>query len=162
MTDEPWWHNNDEVPPDPVGSAAEEAGRLFTAVRDRLMSDPTALRAGARLLDTFATLQGHTGSLPGESSECAYCPFCQAMARAKSLSPEHVERLTAAAVEFADTVRTIVGTPDQPDDDRVRHVPLDEDFEDWPEPGEAGAAVDESVDVRAESDEEQETDAPNQ
>ena len=44
----------------------------------------------------------------------------------------------------------------------VRHVPLDEDFEDWPEPGEAGAAVDAPVDVRAESDQEQETDAPNQ
>jgi len=152
MTDEPWWHNEEEVPPDPVGSAAEEAGRLFTAVRDRLMSDPTALKAGARLLDTFATLQSHSGSLPGESSECAYCPFCQAMARAKSLSPEHVERLTAAAMEFADTVRTIVGTPDQPGDDRVRHVPLDEDFEDWPEPGEPSAAAADAAEDVSDSD----------
>ena len=158
MSDEPWWHDEQGRPEDSVGSAAQEASRLFMAVRDRLMSDPKALKAGARLLDTFATLQSHSGALPGESSECAYCPFCQAMARAKSLSPEHVERLTAAAMEFAETVRTIVGTPDEASEDRVRHVPLDEDFEDWPEPDEP--VVD--VDVTPESAKAQETEPPSQ
>lgn len=152
MTEQPWWHQdaNEEQqgPQDAVGSAAEEAARLFSAVRDRFLSDPAAMRAGARLLDTFASLQRSSGgALPGESSECAYCPVCQAMARAKSINPESMERLTAAAVEFADNVRNIVGLPDEKDaEDRVRHVPLDEDFEDWPEPTPASesAKADES------------------
>ncbi|MAT61633.1 MAG: hypothetical protein CMH41_08345 [Micrococcales bacterium] len=146
MSEQPWWHQNsgeDQQPlQDGVGSAAEEAARLFSAMRDRFLSDPATMRAGAKLLETFSTLQRSSGGvIPGEPSECAYCPVCQAMARAKSLNPESMERLTAAAVEFADNVRNIVGLPEEEDDDRVRHVPLDEDFEDWPEPTQATESV---------------------
>ncbi len=138
MTDQPWWHSAGEPPPENLGSAAEEAARLFTAMRDRFLADPAALRAGARLMDSFASVRGVTNPVPpGDAPECAYCPVCQAIARAKSLNPETVERLTGAAMEFAETVRHIVGSPGAADDDRVRHVPLDDDFEGWPEPQDA-------------------------
>lgn len=147
MTDEPWWHDDDGRPgahTEGVGSAAEEAARLFTAMRDRLLSDPKAVRAGFKIMETMSSLAsatlsspGATPVAPGGAPECAYCPVCQAMRRAQAVSPEAVERLTGAALEFAETVRTIVGQgsgPAGPGDEFVRHVPLDEDFEGWPEP----------------------------
>jgi len=139
MTDQPWWHE-DEVPPNPrtgegTGSAAEEASRLFMAMRDRLLSDPATIRAGLKIMESFSHLNGATGgATPGNAPECAYCPFCVAIRRAQGISPEAVERLTGAAMEFAETVRQVVGQPDETDPDGVRHVPLDEDFEGWPEP----------------------------
>jgi hypothetical protein len=142
MTDQPpWWHSPDEPGPESVGSAAEEAARLFTALRDRLLSDPATLRAGMKMVETFSALRGTAasaaaGGVPGSAPECAFCPFCQAVARAKTFSPDTVEQLTAAAMEFADSVRKIM-TPPAEDADDVRHVPLDDDFEDWPEPQEA-------------------------
>lgn len=133
MTEQPWWHAQDQPPPSHP-SAAEEASRLFMAVRDRIMTDPTALRAGARLLETFSNVTGSANPVePGQAEECAYCPFCQAMARAKAMSPETVERLTGATLEFAEAVRQIVLHPeDQHHADHVRHVPLDDDLEEDP------------------------------
>lgn len=153
MNEEPWWHSQNEPPPGMNGSAAEEAARLFMAMRDRFLADPTALRAGAKLLETLSVLRGATNPVPpGDAPECAYCPFCQAMAHAKSLSPETVERLTGAAMEFAETVRTIVVDPRPSSDDRVRHVPLDEDFEDWPEPAESADEPADSTEDAAEQE----------
>ena len=43
MTEQPWWHQDangeHQGPQDAVGSAAEEAARLFSAMRDRFLSD---------------------------------------------------------------------------------------------------------------------------
>ncbi len=148
MNDDPWWHDPTRDPDaaDAMGAAAGEAGRLFEAVRDRMLSDPATLRAGMRLMETFAVLRGGgTPVAPGEAPECAYCPVCQAITRARSIDPESVERLTGAAMEFAEKVRGIVGQPPS-EDSGVRHVPLDddlvdaepaaetEDFDGWPAP----------------------------
>jgi hypothetical protein len=140
MTDQPWWHTASEPSGDQLGSAAEEAARLFGAMRDRILADPNTMRAGAKMLHAFAAVRGAANPVPpGDAPECAYCPFCQALLRARSLSPETVERLAGAAMEFAETVRQVVVNPADTDDDRVRHVPLDEDFGDWPEPRDVGA-----------------------
>lgn len=134
MTQTPWWHDDE----DPAGrsDAATEAARLFEVLRDRLLTDPTTLRAGMKIMEGLSLLGGQPGgAAPGEAPECAYCPVCQAIRQARSVSPETVERLTGVALEFAETVRRTLG--DDPDrdtgDDSVRHVPLDDD-----EPGFGG------------------------
>ena len=147
MTDTPWWHNDDGTPPgggaDALGSAAAEAARLFDVLRDRMMTDPNTLRAGMRMMEAFTVLRGSGGGhpvQPGEAPECAYCPVCQAISHARNLNPETVERLTAAAMDFAETVRrTVASDPAADDEGEVRHVPLDDDFEESaPAPEPAG------------------------
>lgn len=168
MTDEPWWHDPDhphgQFDPGRQGSAAEEAARLFTAMRDRMMSDPNTLRAGMKIMEAFTSFTPSGGSAssgvaPGEAAACAYCPVCQAIAKGRNLNPEAVERLTGAAMEFAETVRQVVQTTPAPGPDVVRHVPLDEDFGDWPEP----VDIDEDADPspRAGRSEPVGTDNPN-
>lgn len=140
MADEPWWHSAGGEPPsgDALGSAAQEAGRLFAAMRERMLSDPATMRAGFKIMEAV-TLLGRSGRpvAPGEAPECAYCPFCQAIARAKSLSPETVERLTGAALEFADVVKQVVGQgAGSPGETGLRHVSLDDDEAAWTAPDE--------------------------
>lgn len=135
MTDTPWWHEGDTPPdggggPDALGTAATEAARLFEVLRDRLVTDPNTMRAGMKMMEAFTLLRGSGGHpvQPGDAPECAYCPVCQAIAHARTVNPETVERLTAAAMEFAETVRQVV-TPDAGDaETAVRHVPLDDDL----------------------------------
>lgn len=143
MNEAPWWHDDegrssardpDAQGADALGSAAVEAARLFEAVRGRILSDPNAWSAGLRLFDAFSGARGsgaHSAA-PGAAPECAYCPVCQAIRGARGMSPETVERLTGAALEFAETVRRTVATEPEPSDSTVRHVPLDDDSA-WPE-----------------------------
>ncbi|MFN8125827.1 MAG: hypothetical protein U0R64_04880 [Candidatus Nanopelagicales bacterium] len=161
MTDGPWWHDPtgepDPAAADAVGAAAAEAGRLFEALRDRMLSDPATLRAGMKLMESFTVLRGGaSAAAPGQASECAYCPVCQAISRARAIDPDSVERLTGAAMEFAEKVRDIVGQGQPSGDDRVRHVPLDDedpatdsgdpadvdDFAGWPEPRDPAVPLD--------------------
>lgn len=133
MTDEPWWHEGSGAGDERLGSAAEEAGRLFSAMRDRMLADPATLRMGMRMMEAFTSLtrSGGTPVAPGGAPECAYCPVCQAIVRARSLSPETVERLTGAAMEFAETLRQVVAQAGDDDSDHLRHVPLDDDAQEW-------------------------------
>lgn len=133
MTDTPWWHDEDGNPSggDALGSAATEAARLFEVLRDRMMTDPNTLRAGMRMMEAFTTLRGGGGHpvQPGEAPECAYCPVCQAISHARNLDPQTIEKLTAAAMEFAETIRqTVSQPPADAEDAGVRHVPLDDDL----------------------------------
>lgn len=133
MTDTPWWHQGDTASDggggaDALGTAATEAARLFEVLRDRLVTDPNTMRAGMKMMEAFTLLRGSGGHpvQPGDAPECAYCPVCQAIAHARTVNPETVERLTAAAMEFAEAVRQVV-TPDADAESGVRHVPLDDD-----------------------------------
>ena len=150
--DEPWWHESrtggstgaegatgaDDSGRDAegdqaasaFGSGPEEAARLFTAIRDRVLTDPAAMKAGMQMMEMFTSLRGAMDNpvAPGDAPECAYCPICQAISRAQNISPESVESVTAAAIQFADTLRQAIG--DDEDDgrgDTVRHVPMDDD-----------------------------------
>lgn len=149
MTDTPWWHENDGTPPssgaDALGSAAAEAARLFEVLRDRMMTDPNTLRAGMKMMEALTLLRGSGGHpvQPGDAPECAYCPVCQAISHARDLNPDVVEKLTTAAMEFADTVRQVVAPDGVDDDGAVRHVPLDDDEDLVDESGSGAEVVDE-------------------
>lgn len=132
MNETPWWHEGEGASggDDPLGTAAGEAARLFEVLRDRMMSDPATLRTGLRLMEAFTVLRGPGEPVaPGGAPECAYCPVCQAISRARHMDAETVERLTGAALEFAETVRRTVSPDSGADQDSggVRHVPLDDD-----------------------------------
>lgn len=82
-------------PGEPTGSVAEEAAKLFAALQQRF--------AG----------QDHTGgsSDPGQAAghpppECQACPWCQALAALRTVRPEVVEHLVAAAGSLAAALRS--------------------------------------------------------
>ena len=74
-----------------VGSAAEEAARLFSALEDWARS-----RAGG-LLDTEHLATG--------SPECTVCPVCQAIGAVRHVRPDAVEHLLDAAASLVAALR---------------------------------------------------------
>lgn len=145
--DEPWWHQEGEPEPgdgaasaadsasEVLGSAAEEALKLLTALRERIAAEtpPAAQPQWMDLLNGLGVLgKGFAGGSkawqfpgsapgqipgsghlpghdrivePGEAAACSYCPICQMIAVVKSVQPETVERLTTAFLEMADALR---------------------------------------------------------
>ncbi len=99
-----------------VGSAAEEAVRLFAVVEE------WARTRGAGLLD-----QEH---LATGSPECSVCPLCQAIGAARNVRPEAVEHLLDAAASFVAALRASVGPADGHAAHRapgVQHIDIRED-----------------------------------
>jgi hypothetical protein len=100
----------------PVGSAAEEAAKLFAAVEEWART-----RAGG-LLDSEHLATG--------APECRACPVCQAISAARNVRPETVEHLLDAASSFVAALRT--AAPAGPADGapapgaRVEHIDVDE------------------------------------
>jgi hypothetical protein len=101
--------------PPPVGSAAEEAARLFAAAEEWMRT-----RSGAHL-DGLAT----------GAPECTVCPVCQGISALRQVRPETVEHLLDAAASFVAALRTTVsGHPPQPEGARrpdVQHIDVRED-----------------------------------
>ena len=99
----------------PVGSAAEEAARLFAAVEDWARS-----RGG--LLDDQHLATG--------APECSTCPLCQGVAALRSVRPETVEHLLDAAASVVAALRTAVVTPGRPTEphhsSRVQDIDVEE------------------------------------
>jgi hypothetical protein len=90
---------------EPVGSAAEEAARLFAAVQDwaRTRFDHEHLATG--------------------SVECQVCPICQAVAALRQVRPETVEHLLDAAASFVAAFKSAVPAPAEPAPaSRVQHI----------------------------------------
>lgn len=82
---------------DSVGSAAEEAARLFAALEEWARH-----RAGG-LVDEEHLATG--------SPACLVCPVCQAVAAMRAVRPETVEHLLDAAASFVAALRsTVTGT----------------------------------------------------
>lgn len=100
--------------PPPVGSAAEEAARLFAAAEDWVRT-----RSGLHL-DGLAT----------GSPECSVCPVCQGISALRQVKPETVEHLLDAAASFVAALRTTVsGHPPPSDSGRrpdVQHIDIRE------------------------------------
>ena len=85
-----------------LGSAAEEAARLFAAVED------WARTRGAGLLDAEHLATG--------APECTVCPLCQAVSVLRQVKPETVEHLLDAAASVVAALRTAVVPPAPADD----------------------------------------------
>ena len=116
---------------EPLGSAAQEAARLFAAVeewartRGADLLDGAGLHAGSSPLDA-----GHlaTGDVP-----CTVCPLCQGVSLLRQVKPETVEHLLDAAASVVAAVRSTVPAPGAPpagDDPgrppRVEHIDVRE------------------------------------
>jgi len=78
----------------PVGSAAEEAARLFAAAEEWLRT-----RTGGPL-----DADGPHGA------ECAVCPLCQGIAAVRAVRPETVEHLLDATASVVAALRSTVAT----------------------------------------------------
>ena len=78
--------------PPPVGSAAEEAARLFAAAEEWVRT-----RSG-----------GHVDGLATGAAECSVCPVCQGISALRQVRPETVEHLLDAAASFVAALRTTV------------------------------------------------------
>lgn len=91
---------------EPVGSAAEEAARLFAAVQDwaRARFDHEHLATG--------------------SAECQVCPVCQGIAALRQVRPETVEHLLDAAASLVAALKSTMppGPSDGPGEARVQHI----------------------------------------
>ena len=101
-----------------LGTAAEEAARLFAVVEE------WARTRTAPLLD-----QEH---LATGAPECSVCPVCQAIAAARSVRPEAVEHLLDAAASVVAALKTAVTTPPEPgtrapDRSGVQHIDIQGD-----------------------------------
>lgn len=83
-----------------VGSAAEEAARLFAAVEDWARSRSGGLLDGEHLA---------TGA-----SECTVCPVCQGVSLLRQVKPETVEHLLDAAASMVAALRSAVAAPSSP------------------------------------------------
>ena len=98
----------------PVGSAAEEAARLFQAAEEWVRT-----RSG-----------GHLDGLATGAPECTVCPLCQGIAAVRGVKPETVEHLLDAAASFVAALRTTVVPPTEPGPSRrpdVQHIDVRED-----------------------------------
>ena len=104
----------------PLGSAAQEAARLFAAVED-----------WARTRGEVSAAD-HTGP---QSGTCGVCPVCSGIALLRDVRPETVEHLLDAAASVVAAVRSAVLPPPGPDGARapggrpggVEHIDVRED-----------------------------------
>ena len=100
-----------------VGSAAQEAARLFAAVEDwaRTRGGTTAADGGAHA--------------PGAPT-CGVCPLCTGIALLRDVRPETVEHLLDAAASVVAAVRSAVVPPPTADGARppggVEHIDVRE------------------------------------
>ena len=100
--------------PPPVGSAAEEAARLFAAAEDWVRT-----RSGV-----------HLEGLATGAPECTMCPICQGISAVRGVRPETVEHLLDAAASFVAALRTTVSAPGEHEPNRrpdVQHIDVRED-----------------------------------
>jgi hypothetical protein len=99
-----------------VGTAAEEAVKLFTAVED------WARRKASHIVDEQHIATG--------SAECQMCPVCQGIGVLRHVRPEAVEHLLDAAASFVAALKTAVTAPSSEEPARhaakVQHISVGE------------------------------------
>ena len=96
-----------------VGSATEEAVKLFAAMED------WARKKAGSVLDEEHVATG--------SAECQMCPVCQGIGVLRHVRPEAVEHLLDAAASLVAALKTAVTTPPAADGShrhpqRVQHI----------------------------------------
>ncbi|HUR13117.1 MAG TPA: hypothetical protein VM097_01355 [Mycobacteriales bacterium] len=97
---------------EPLGSAAEEAARLFAAAQEwaRARFDHEHLATG--------------------SVECQVCPVCQGIAALRQVRPETVEHLLDSAASFVAALTSAFPQPEPDDGPRpgsVQHIDVQGD-----------------------------------
>jgi hypothetical protein len=113
---------------EPLGSAADEAAKLFGAVAD------WARGRGEGFSDLADTLGGLAHEVEGHvatgAEECQWCPVCRGIQVVRSASPEVREHLATAVTSLAQAATAYLTTvvPDRRDQD-VEHIDLTDD---WP------------------------------
>ncbi len=93
---------------DPVGTATEEAARLFVALLERAREH--AAGAASAVDDDDPDSRSSTG----HPVECRWCPLCQAMAFVRDTNPELRQQVVAAAAALAVAVRDLAETAARP------------------------------------------------
>ena len=104
-----------------LGTAAQEAARLFAAVEDWARTRGEAHAAGSGAASA-------AGPVP---TTCGVCPVCTGIALLRDVRPETVEHLLDAAASVVAAVRSAVVPPSAPSDGArpggVQHIDVRED-----------------------------------
>jgi hypothetical protein len=151
---------------EPVGSAAEEAAKLFGALGDALTDRGSGDRgAGFAGFSGFSGLAGHAARtlrdldehLATGSPECTYCPLCRTVHLARQTSPEVRAHLLTAAGALVQAVSGLLATvvPEQAAHrpGGVEHIDLDGDLD-----GDLGGDLDGDLDPEPAADTDPEED----
>jgi hypothetical protein len=118
--------------PDEVGSAAEEAAKLFGAFSDWARDHGADLGVGLGGLagQAAAAARDVSGHVATGAEECRWCPVCRAVHVLRSASPEAREHLAAAVTSLAEAATAMLATSVPGDRARsrdVEHIDLDGD-----------------------------------
>ena len=122
--------------PEPVGSVAEEAAKLFGALSGwaREHGDGVSSMAGSMAGSVAEDLHDH---LATGSPECAWCPVCRTVAAIRQTNPEVRAHLASAASSLMLAVSGMMAPPTQARGEGVERIDLDADTDDdtgeWPE-----------------------------
>ena len=107
--------------PEPVGSVAEEAAKLFGAFSG------WAKEHGDGWSSFTDGLHEHVAT---GAPECTWCPVCRTVAAIRQTSPEVMAHLSTAASSLMLAVAGMMAPPQPGRDGGVERIPLDDD---WPE-----------------------------
>ena len=118
--------------PEPVGSVAEEAAKLFGALSGwaREHGDGASTMAGSMAASVTDELHEH---LATGSAECAWCPVCRSVSAVRQTSPEVRAHLASAASSFMLAVSGMMAPHTPSPDGGVERIDLDDDSDAWPE-----------------------------
>lgn len=94
--------------PEPVGTVAEEAAKLFAAVHVWAAGTGAASGAASDSTSHGPSDEGDAGDTP---AECQWCPLCRLLRMAKSTTPDVREHLSQAAVSLALAVKGLLDDP---------------------------------------------------
>ena len=126
---------------EPVGSAAEEAVKLFGALSDWARDHGSDLGHGLSGLSSMAAQAAAAARQVDEhlatgSAECTWCPLCRTVHAVRQANPEVRQQLTVAATSLMQAAAGLLATavPDEArgsraQGERVEHIDLDDDVD---------------------------------
>ena len=123
---------SDERPGEPVGSVAEEAAKLLSAISGfaRDHAGEYAGAAGGAAGAAQSAFQNVNEHLATGAPECTYCPICQVVHAVRTTSPEVKAHLAIAANSLVQAAAAMLATH-VPDDAQqpVEKINLDDSWE---------------------------------